>query len=216
MLVHESHENDRAAITISATVAESAAVGYDHRSFCEWTTSALRALVALRTGYIDGDPAKGAPTEDFWYWVINDIEKLKPRLDGILEATIGAHHAAGASIGNLALAMDVPRSTAQDRRKAVVDREPSMWQEWAFTGGPAPKQDEAAVALRDKLLIELRVAGARGIAAPVVDDFLMRHGEGLSQPVLLRHLATWVRTGAIAERDGQVQGHDHSRYYIGS
>lgn len=139
----------REGVTIECTAEEGAALGSELGQLTDWLSTALLGLVALRTGYVAGDPAKGAPTYDrTWYWVINDLaHRLLPRLEGILAAAIREHKATGGSLSHLALAMDVDadtdgryrmpaRSTAQYRRGQVVNNPPSMWEQWARTGGP--------------------------------------------------------------------------------
>lgn len=135
---------DHLEITLHIGPEDAAALGGEAGLLTDWFLTALRALVALRMGEVDretetGQIVRGPATVDTWYWVINDLgTRLTPRLEGIIAAAIRAHAAAGGSIGNLALAMDVAprRSTAQTRREKVLDTEPSGWELWATDGGP--------------------------------------------------------------------------------
>ncbi|MEU3078509.1 hypothetical protein [Streptomyces laurentii] len=100
-----------------------------------WLTDATDTLHALRTGTT---PDHG------WEPGIEALDHhLLPRLHGILDAAIRAHAETGASHGDLAKAMHVSRSTAQSRRKAILDGRgrPSEWEQWA-TGSDqdAPEQ----------------------------------------------------------------------------
>lgn len=47
---------------------------------------------------------------------------------------------AGALASSLALAMDVPRSTAQRRRDSVLATAPTTFETWAVNGGPADRR----------------------------------------------------------------------------
>src|SRR5690606_26614576 len=105
------------------------ALGADVRLLVDWFNTALTSLVALRTGQ---DRAGQPATTDTYYRAINDLDnRLMPRMEGIRDAVIRAHHAAGGSVGNLALAMDTARSTAQYRRDVLLASEPSSWERWA-------------------------------------------------------------------------------------
>lgn len=125
-------------ITLHIGAADQAALGMESGILVDWFLTVLRGLAALRTGEVDreteaGGIERGPADVDTWYWVINDLdEHLLPALNGIRAAAIRAHAAAGGSIGNLALAMGVDaRSTAQTRRNAVLDVEPTERETWA-------------------------------------------------------------------------------------
>lgn len=124
-------------ITIAMTAAEADALAGEGVRLTDWLTSALAAIVALRTGHIAGDPEQGTPGKDFWAQIINDLEsRLHPRLQGVRDAAIRAHVDNHASYADLATAMGAQRSTAQRRRDKVTGAAPSGWETWAAT--PAP------------------------------------------------------------------------------
>ncbi|MFJ8677705.1 hypothetical protein [Streptomyces sp. NPDC093589] len=126
-------------ITISLTPAEAAALGHEASMLADWFDSALWALGILRTGRNHRAEDGPAVTSQTLYTVINDLDhRLLPRIQGVRDAAIRQHHELGGSIGELALAMDVKKSTAQSRRNAVLDGRdrPSTWERWATQGGP--------------------------------------------------------------------------------
>ncbi|MFD0078993.1 hypothetical protein ACFVIY_42350, partial [Streptomyces sp. NPDC127166] len=99
------------------------------------------ALAILRTGIVpacqddaDARPARPA-TADTWSTAIHDVDRrLLPRIEGIRDAAMRAHSASGGSVGQLARAMDVARSTAQYRREVLQRATPSDWETWAVSG----------------------------------------------------------------------------------
>lgn len=114
-------------IRIGVSPEEWRYLGADGAMLADWFASVLDALVALRRGEHD------QVSSEEWHAMINALEhRLEPRLSGIRDAVIRAHHAAGGSLADLALAMDVDaRSTAQYRRKRVVEQPPRHWENWA-------------------------------------------------------------------------------------
>lgn len=125
-------------ITISLTPAEAEALGMEASLLADWFDTALWALALLRNGYSDrGGQGATEVTPDALYTVLNDLDnRLLPRLQGVRDATIRRHQELGGSLGNLALAMNVAKSTAQSRRNAVMDRAATPWERWATEGGP--------------------------------------------------------------------------------
>lgn len=117
-------------VTIHLTAAEATALGLTVAPLYDWFVNALRALVAMRTGYLGGDPARGEPGLAFWSTVINDLDaRLVPHLEGIRAAAIrgftGSHQ-------QLADAMAVTsRQTAADRRHAITCRPTTNLERWA-------------------------------------------------------------------------------------
>lgn len=125
-------------ITISLTPEETKEVGGAASDLADWCDTALYALGLLRSGQnlrTDGHEI----TPDDLYVVINDLEKLGDRIAGIKAAAIRAHQQHGGSVGDLGLAMDVPRSTAQHRRDVLRTTVPSAMEQWAAT--PITPQD---------------------------------------------------------------------------
>lgn len=125
-------------ITISLTPGEAEALGMEAATLADWFDTALWALALLRNGYSDrgGQGAKDV-TPDALYTVLNDLDhRLLPRLQGVRDAAIRRHQELGGSIGHLALAMDVAKSTAQSRRNVVMNRAATSWERWATEGGP--------------------------------------------------------------------------------
>lgn len=129
-------------ITISLPPEEAAALGGEAATLADWFDTALWALAMLRTGTnargpAEIDPATRKITPETLYTVINDVDnRLLPRIEGIRDAAVRAHQDNGGSLGELALAMDVARSTAQYRRDALRNSAPSTWEHWATKGGP--------------------------------------------------------------------------------
>lgn len=121
-------------ITISLTPAERAAVGGDAGLMADWFDTALWALVILRTGRTDrhGGAPRDIGKHDFDE-VISDLDnRLLPRLEGIRDAAVRRHRDLGATVADLALAMDVSRSTAQARREALDNPGPRKEQDKQF------------------------------------------------------------------------------------
>lgn len=132
-------------IVISLTPEESKALGSEAGVLADWFHSALWAIAILRNGYVAGTPNAlhadartnhpAGPGD--WYTVIGDLDhRLLPRLEGVRDAAVRAHAASGGSVGDLGLAMDVARSTAQYRREVLQRSTPSTWETWAKSGGP--------------------------------------------------------------------------------
>ena len=115
-------------ITISLVPEEAKRLGPEASTLVDWMHTALWAMAKLRTGELSKDGA--------WNAITALDHRLIRRLEGIRDAAIRAHANAGGSVGDLALAMDVPRSTAQYRREVLLASEPSLWESWATSGGP--------------------------------------------------------------------------------
>jgi len=132
-------------LTITVTPTEAAVLGSDADTLTDYIDTALWALVMLRSGATGDGTAPSAA--DLAIVVQHMDTRLLPRIEGIRDAAIRAYaELPDASHGRLARAMDVARSTAQDRRAALVAREPSGWEEWAREGGPIgrPNPDSGA------------------------------------------------------------------------
>lgn len=126
-------------ITISLTPAEADAAGSEASLMADWLDTALWALVALRTGQTnrtDGTELRDIGKNDL-HEVINDLDnQLLPRLEAIRDAAVRKHRDLGATVAELALAMDVSRSTAQTRREALDKPGPrkqrgKQFEQWA-------------------------------------------------------------------------------------
>ncbi|MEH0589839.1 hypothetical protein QA942_39740 [Streptomyces sp. B21-106] len=129
-------------IAVILTPEEVAAIGAAQaEGIADWFDTALWGLAMLRTGQICRDEGPGATEVQAAEMdtVIRDLDaKLLPRLAGIRDAAIRRHRELGGSVGALAAAMDVARSTAQTRREALEAPGPRgvssrAWQEWATT-----------------------------------------------------------------------------------
>jgi hypothetical protein len=120
-------------IVISLTPEQSQKLGMEVSMLADWFHSVLWAMATLRTV----NPAEGTVSANSWHTMINDVDhRLLPRLEGVRDALIRAHDTSGGSVGDLALAMDVPRSTAQYRRDVLRRSQKSTWEDWAVFGGP--------------------------------------------------------------------------------
>lgn len=131
-------------LVISLSPEEAEVLDADATLIADWVDTAMWALSLLRTG--KNLRAEGGPTPvtaQTWFTVINDLEnRLAPRLQGIVDAAVRTQARQGGTIDDLALAMDVPRSTAGYRRKAVLDKFPGGWEQWATSGGPQRNRAE--------------------------------------------------------------------------
>jgi hypothetical protein len=142
-----AHESRRGGgdIVISLTPEESQKLGAEAGTLADWFHSALWALATLRTV----DPAERTVAKNDWHTMVNDIDhRLLPRLEGLRDALVRAYDTSGGSVNDLAMAMDVPRSTAQYRRDVLRRTQQGLWENWATGGGPQ-RGDQAAQDDRD-------------------------------------------------------------------
>lgn len=104
--------------------ADVAAIGAgDLAVLGEDVAAALAGLAAFRAG--------GAADVDELGALAGALSiRLLPRLEAIRDAAIRAHRTAGGSVGQLAAALDVARSTAQSRREALTARPPGPGEAW--------------------------------------------------------------------------------------
>ncbi|MFF3256428.1 hypothetical protein ACFYWP_36850 [Actinacidiphila glaucinigra] len=121
-------------IVISLTPAQSQALGAQAVDLAHWFHTALQTMAMLRTGLNSaGEPYIAGPHD--WHTAISDLDhQLLPRLEGVRDAAIRSHTEGGGSVGNLATAMHVARSTAQHRRDVLRRSAPSTWETWATDG----------------------------------------------------------------------------------
>ncbi|MFJ2745414.1 hypothetical protein ACIO3O_37795 [Streptomyces sp. NPDC087440] len=133
-------------IVISLTPAQAKALGTDAAKLSDWTDTALWAIALMRSHQKpDGTPY--VPGLNDYREAINDLAlHLIPALEGVRDAAVRAHTDLGATIQELANAMDVSRSTAQSRREVVARKVPDGWEKWASNREPHPEPDEAGSA----------------------------------------------------------------------
>jgi hypothetical protein len=103
-------------------------LGAEVAPLMDWVDTIVMSLENLRSGAWDRRGPSAVAGIDMA--ITHLIHRLEPRLEGIKDALVRAHIAAGGSHGELARAMDVARSTAQSRVKRLPD-EPSHWEKWA-------------------------------------------------------------------------------------
>jgi hypothetical protein len=133
-------------IVISLTPEQARSLGPDAGDLTNWMHTALWVMALLRSG-INPAADRDVAGPDTWAVAINDLDhSLLPRLQGLRDAVVKAHNASGGSLAHLARAMDVSRSTAQDRLAAITSPGPrraqaAQWEEWAVFGGPQRKVD---------------------------------------------------------------------------
>ncbi|GLY54848.1 NUDIX domain-containing protein [Lentzea sp. NBRC 102530] len=142
-------------LVMSLTPDQADALGPDAYTIAEAVDTVLVALAALRTGH-DPDvtleeirssgsmkdrPVSSAP---IWHtWVLSDTTKLQAFLEGVLHATLRGYAGEGASYGQLATVLGIPRATAQTRRDAVCKAAPNPAELWA-TGKRGPEDHPGA------------------------------------------------------------------------
>jgi hypothetical protein len=134
-------------VTISLNPAEARVLGEDALELGDWFNTVLETLLLLRTGAFPSRPPR-RPTEEDWEVAIHEtLCQLMPRLQGISDATVRTAHGHGLSHADIALSMDVPRSTAQSRiRKITSQPTAATFEDWALTDHPTMKKRIAAAA----------------------------------------------------------------------
>lgn len=127
-------------LTIRLTAAEIDAIGpTEAEGLLEYLDTALWALAVLRTGHTVRSEDQQELTADDLHAAIRDLHKrLIPMLEGVGDAAIRRHRELGGTTGELAAAMDSPRSSAQRRREALDQTGPrrteaARWEAWATT-----------------------------------------------------------------------------------
>jgi len=133
-------------VTISLDPAEARVLGDDALELGDWFNTVLETLFLLRTGTLPGRPPR-RPTQQDWEVAIHEtLCQLMPRLQGISDATVRtAHGHGGLSHADIALCMDVSRSTAQSRVRKITNRPTAAtFEDWALTDYPAMKKRIAA------------------------------------------------------------------------
>lgn len=129
-------------MVLSLTQDQRAALGADAVEIAEAVDTLLVAIAALRTGC---DPSAMGSLKDrpvsaglTWHeWVLRDTSYLLAKVEGVYRATVRRHAEDGGSYGQLAAATGVPRTTAQNRRDALLSATPEALEMWA-TGEHGP------------------------------------------------------------------------------
>lgn len=124
--IRQEDGTDAAVITFPPGVDH---LGVDAPLLIDYFDTVIIALHTLRTGEYD---IPGPETVRRLYNSIMHVDqKLLPRLNGLRNALIRAHYAAGGSHRDLSLAMDTSRETAISRGNKIRNSEPDDWERWA-------------------------------------------------------------------------------------
>ena len=119
-------------VTLHLGPVESQAARSELHELATGLRTTLWALGVLRTGTVTDDDGVRAPRARDWREVVFAVYyRLIGRLEGVGAAAVRAHAVAGGSVGDLASAMNVPRSTAQHRRAVILAAEASGAERWA-------------------------------------------------------------------------------------
>ncbi|MGA4803602.1 hypothetical protein [Streptomyces lavendulocolor] len=141
MTLHTATTPDGGAeLTIRLTSAEVTAIGLtEAEGLAEYLDTALWGLAVLRTGRTVRTEDQREVTAADLHDVIRDLDAhLAPMVGGILDAAIRRHRDLGGSTGQLAAALNAPRSSAQRRREALDSSGPrraqaAHWERWVAT-----------------------------------------------------------------------------------
>ncbi|MGW6708096.1 hypothetical protein ACWGDE_24830 [Streptomyces sp. NPDC054956] len=144
----ENAKNGGLDIIISLPPQEARALSGEVEMLADWFDTALWALSMFRTGSnargpLDIDPSSAEVTHQRLWRVISDMDhRLLPRLQGIRDMAVRRHKELGGTLNDLALAMDVKKSTAQSRLGVILNgkERPSVWENWALQGGPQDRE----------------------------------------------------------------------------
>ncbi|WP_420082981.1 hypothetical protein ACN6AT_39335 (plasmid) [Streptomyces sp. JL4002] len=123
-------------IILSLTPEETELLGADARQLSATFHDLLLTLTHLRReGLLTPEETEDREVIAEYYResLVALARTLQPRLAGTVDAAIRAHAERGGTIADLTRALDVPRSTAQSRRKVVTTAPPSPWEMWAAT-----------------------------------------------------------------------------------
>lgn len=124
-------------ITISLSELEADAIESDAHGLAYDLDAFLYALSVLRTqhtqrGSTTSQPQARAATAADVAGPLSVVERnLLPRVQGVRDALIALHASVGGTLPGLSAAMDVPKATAQSRRKRVLEATPNQWLKWA-------------------------------------------------------------------------------------
>ncbi|WP_042390571.1 hypothetical protein [Streptacidiphilus melanogenes] len=112
-------------------------VGEDAVELGDFFDTVLETLIMLRTGRVSRRSRFPVPAVDDWSMVItNAFVDLLPRLEGLGEAAVRIARGLGMSHADIALSMNVTRSTAQSRVRKVTGRPATEFETWALRGDP--------------------------------------------------------------------------------
>ncbi|MEU6299776.1 hypothetical protein [Streptomyces erythrochromogenes] len=128
-------------IILSLTPEETELLGADARQLSASFHELLLTLTHLRReGLLAPEETEDRAVIAEYYResLVALARTLQPRLAGTVDAAIRAHAERGGTIADLTRALDVPRSTAQSRRKVVTTAPPSPWEMWAATPNKNP------------------------------------------------------------------------------
>jgi hypothetical protein len=131
-------------LTVALSPAQQAAITPgDLEEIGDDLDTALAALAALRGQDPDELAAALYPDAEVdgagaWSTAIGHTNRLIERLEGVRDAAIREHAGLGGSYGSLSSALRVPKSTAQWRRDALLDRAPGPGEVWATGRANAP------------------------------------------------------------------------------
>lgn len=136
MRVATKVDGDVTTLSITLEGDEASALGIDAFKMIDRAETLLRGLYMLRTGHTAA-PSSGPVDLEALEGVIGHAEQLTNWAKGIQDAAIRGHVRFGGTYGQLAIALDVVRSTAQSRRDALTGSLSSGYESWARFGGPA-------------------------------------------------------------------------------
>ena len=112
-------------------VVETYGIGMEAGPILDWMDTVFYALSKLRSSDLKLDKSRDEKTLKDLYTCINDLTRLEPRFEGLKNTLIRAHREAGGTHGELALALDSPRSTASTQARTICIRKPQHWETWA-------------------------------------------------------------------------------------
>ena len=130
--------DDGLNLVFSLNATEADALGAeDADNLGQWFDAMLGALVMLRTGSVPRRSKFPVPAVDDWGVAItNAFVDLLPHAQGLGDAAVRMARSLGMSYADIALAMEVSRSTAQSRTQKVTSQPPTPFETWALKGDP--------------------------------------------------------------------------------
>ncbi|WP_427896734.1 hypothetical protein ACQHIV_42160 (plasmid) [Kribbella sp. GL6] len=134
-------------------------LGMDGLLMEDWCDSLMQAVSVLRSGSLQLDGSRDPATMSTLHELLIAVsERLQPRIEGVIDALIVAHRAAGGSWGELSDRAGEPIGTLRSRWKRI-EANGSHWATWARgelnphlsyapVELPAPPEQEGLVAQR--------------------------------------------------------------------